>query len=398
MKAKVDCGLLRGAGRSVMALGAFPGGDKKENQAIACLLTAKKKALIVESAGLGVYIKHTIPASVKKDGVAAIQASKLDKVTGNGSVEISKKSNAITLQYGSTKGTIEEPAKVEKTVEDGRPKETKVVEHATVPIRLLKQALQTVSFKPGLKEESIRLQIQATKDVLEVAGVDSYSFARVRMDVSKKTGIKVDKPFQVVLRSNVLTNILKGVDDGEDEKTSVSISLRFNKKKDPVAICVKSKYLEVHYPILAVKFIHLGEQVKMFLGKHKVQASFVTKRATLLNTLGECCALHNRDAAAALKIRLRIAKKEIELTTDTVGAKSRTILVPDSVKLKGKEKIASVHEGYLTNFLAISPDEVPLRIESCGERYIRLTAEGPESMSVEYLVAKVVDRQGESSD
>lgn len=401
MKFKVDGALLRNAGSSILALGGFPGGDKKENQAVSCLLTARKKRVLVEAAGLGIYIKHTLPAVVASEGDVAIFASKIDKISTTGSVEVSSKGEkkvVVVLRYGSTKGEVESPANVKNAITNGRPNAKKEQVHATIPVQTLKDALHAVSFKPGLKEESLRLQLRASKSEFEVSGLDSYSSARVVVATSKKKGVQVKTPFQVALRSNVLTNILKHINSDDEEV--LDIGLRYNKKNEPIAVFLRNKQLEVHYPILAVKFTNLGEKIKSFLSKQKVNARFVTTKHELISALADCCALHNKETISALKITITIGKSDVLLSTDTTGSKSRTELKPDKIKLKskGKSKSAAVHEGYLSSFLALSPDSVPLKVESCGEAYLRMTADSSDSVSVEYFVARVADRKDQSSD
>lgn len=387
MKVKVDAPLLNAAGRSIMALAGFPGSDKKEKANTHCLLTAEGDKLIVEAADLGIYIKHILPATVVSAGTAAINAGILNKIRSLDFVSLTtkgKKAKSLLVRYGSTKSEIDMPDKVEESIVNSRPSGGSKI-NAQIPIELMKESLKAVTFKPGLKEESVRLQFSVNPKQVEVTGLDSYSFARVL--VTDKTMFSCKKRFAIVLRSNVLTNILKEM---EQEEGKVKISVITNKKKEAKTVRLKSKTFEVYYPTLGVSFVDLRKEFKSLLAKQRVNARFESTKQNLVEVIANCCSLHSsEETGGALKLKFDIAEKMVTVSTDSAGAKTRTELKPSSCKVKGKKKAIYVHEGYLSSFLSLAPEGVPLRIESCGEAFLKLVATSLESGSIEYLVARV---------
>lgn len=387
MKVEVNAPLLCAAGRSIMALAGFPGADKKEKANTHCLLTAEGDKLVVEAADLGIYIKHIIPATVSSPGTAAINAGMLNKIRSQNLVSLvtkDKKAKSILIQYGATKSEIDMPDKVEEAITTSRPSAgTKV--NASIQIELMRESLKAVTFKPGLKEESVRLQFSIDANQMEVTGLDSYSFARVIVTDKKMFSCK--KGFAVVLRSSALTNILKEMDQ---EEGTVKVSVITNKKKQAKLVRFKSKTFEVWYPTLGVPYTDLKKKFKSLMVKQKVNAKFESTKQNLVEVIADCCSLHSsEETGGALKLRFDITKKLVRVSTDSTGAKTRTDLKPSACKIKGEKKTVYVHEGYLSSFLSLAPEGVPLRIESCGEAFLRLVATNLDSGSIEYLVARV---------
>jgi hypothetical protein len=388
MKAKVDAVLLKSAGRSIVALSNFPGSDKKDKSPINCLITAKGEKVTVEASGLGIYVKHVIPAEVANEGVASISAATLTKLRSADFLEMQTKGkNALALKHKSTRSEIEMPDGVTDQVKGGKPKKGSSTICAVVPVELLKESMKAISFKPGLKEETLRLQVACGKKNFEMDGMDSYSFARV--SVTDKKLFTCKKPFQLVLRSSVLSNILKEI---EHDEGKVKIGVRKNKAGKPTSISIVSEFFEVHYPTLDTPFIDLGSKLTEFLKSNKVDASFVSDKASLVEVVSDCCALHSsEESGGSLKLRLDVTKKKITISTDSTGASTKTHLHPSKVKVKGTRSMW-VHEGYFNSFLNLAPEGVPLMVESCGDRYLRLrTGEDLNSGSIEYLVSRVAN-------
>ena len=392
LKVVVDAQELRAALKAASVIASFSGGKEEGTTEafVPCLLTARKKLLIVEAADYGIYLKFKLPADVQKEGEASVSANLLARCAGDSSflLTVDPKTSTLLVKTKTTKYSIQQIPAAKESVVANRPdlKKNKVTEAITLPFALLKQAVATVSFKPGLREEMLRIQLKVSKTkkekVFELIGLDSYSFARI-----SATGpdISITASLDAVVKTNLLDNIAKQLLE-KDERVTVGVLTDKTGRQHALAFTAKSFVL--YYPVLDVPIIDLDKKLAGFLKKAKVTCSFHASREYLLEGVADLVAI--KASAASALIKFLVKKNRLVLSSDLSGNKAVTRLHCDNVKVAARADTFYIHEGYLTNFLNLAPPESTLQVESCGKAYVQIKTLGLESSSIEFLVAKAL--------
>ena len=395
MHFEVNAKKLNQALKSIVALGSFVKTTKSDD-ANPCLVTAKDDVITIEAADYGFYVKHTLEAAVKKGGTFGVSAMVLSRCRFSETMTLKKgtKRNTVQVSSGSFRYVINELPKAENLITTGIPsrKSLRVKYLASMAADTFKTLIGTTSFKPGLKEESLRVQMEFQKKrkagSVTITGLDSYSFARMK---AVGQDIKVKKPFKAILKTSLLNNVLKELDVGNvsDEEIGsgppLKIGMVYDLDNNPSLIRFTTEEFDLFYPVLSIPFDDVSFVLKKFANEDSLDCSFVTQKSSVQDAIGAVTALVGSDS---IVINFKVSRKGIVVTTQTDNSKSRTELAAEEVHRNQKSTVICVHSGYFVNFVNLAPEIVPIKIESCGKAYVRISALELESSSIEFLVSQ----------
>jgi DNA polymerase III sliding clamp (beta) subunit (PCNA family) len=383
MKFKTKSTPLKRAAASLKAISAFS--KNKDDQENPCLITATADGLILESANFGVYVKHVLEAEVEKEGEFGVSASVLEKGITGTDLTVERVTGrkpedcGLLLRSSRTKHLIGEFKKAQNTVHVGRPRTKKNRFTAKIPVEFLAELARTVAFKPGLKEESLRVQLAIENGQAEMNGMDSYSFARVRFVHNK---IKARGKLQTIMKTSLINNILRELDQEE----IVKIGLINNAAGKPAQIHFSGSTFDIYYPVLNMKYIDLDTYIKNYLKRGKISCSFIADKKELQEAVGHATAL--KAGAEDVILKIAVSKKNTIISAHSGGGKSNTKVPTKERKIQGKKQDVFVHQGYFSSFLHLAPEVVPLKVESWGKAYLRVIATNMESDLIEFLVSR----------
>ena len=166
MQLEVNAIKLQSALRGIIALSSFAK-KVKDDTANPCLLTAENGKLVLEAANYGLYIKQTLDAEVDKEGSIGISASMLSRCTAQGTIKIkyNEKSKSVSVSSAPHRYRIKELKLAEELVTTGRPSKARLKSQylSSLTVDDFKTLISTISFKPGLKEETLRVQMEFKK-------------------------------------------------------------------------------------------------------------------------------------------------------------------------------------------------------------------------------------------
>lgn len=398
MRIKTDVNEFKQAMSSAVALSAFS--KNTDESSTPCLLSADPDngTILVEAAAYGLYLSYTLPGEIEEGGKVHFSSGPFSKCRGTGAYTIytqrskkgKKKDTQIIVQSKTARYSSSVLAKNVGFVESSRPDAAKAQPVARLELANFKDMIGTVSFRPGLKEESLRIQLKGRpRSTIEVSGLDSYSFARIKQ---KLTSIRVRKPFNGVMKTGILNNILKGMNGEETVTLKIVMS-----SEGASALYFTTDTFELYYPLLTTTFIDIDKTIGPFVDRQPVTCSFTAHKRDIQTAVSDTTAMFTGDTSAILN--MQVSKKGVTVVAeDSKGKEGRSKLsVQEHHVYEGTKGSILAHQGYFSNFLALAPDMVPLKVESCGQAYVKITAMVKESTLIEYLVSKA-DPEARSSD
>jgi len=383
MKCKIARNDLKSALNSIEALQNM--GVDNSSDSLRCVFSLENDVLCIESAHMGAYVKKILKATPLREGKFGTGLKELTKCKFTGDVTLDYSEEAGKLRATSKNSRFDLPGEqgaVEAT-EDSRPTEKGEI-HALVPSELMVNAVTAVTFKPGLKQEDLRMQFSITKTEqggqLEVVGLDHFSFARF---VRSSKDIKVKKNIQFVLQSKSPGVVLK-------EITSDTLAIGMissSEDAEPTMVRFKSADADIYYPILNTPYLNAGE-VSEDARKGEFNGGFVAYKKQLREAVGTVRVIG--DSATSLVLYLKIEEKDVRIAAEVKGSVAEAKIDTENVKLGAQSKfIMQISEKYFSDFLAIAPDVVPLRIESWNRKHAIVSALKLESGLIEYFMAQV---------
>jgi len=383
MKCKISRTDLKSALNSIEALQNMGVDSPSDN--LKCVFSLEKDVLYIEGAHMGAYVKKTIKATPLREGKFGTGLKELSKYKFTGDVTLDYSEEESRLRATSNRSKFDVPGEqgAVEAITDARPIEKGEL-HAVVPSELMVNAVSAVTFKPGLKQEDLRMQFSITTSKqggrLEVVGLDHFSYARF---VRESKGIKIKKDVQFVLQSKSPGVVLKEVNSDTLAIGMISSS----KDADPTMVRFKSTDTDVYYPILSTPYLEAGE-VAEESRRGTFNGGFVAYKKQLREAISTVRVVG--DNATALVLLVKMEGKEVKIIAESKGSVAEATVATENVKLGSQPSfIMKVSEKYFSDFMAISPDVVPLRIESWNQKHAIVSALKLEAGLIEYFMAQV---------
>jgi len=390
--------------RAIIALSSFAK-KVKDDTANPCLLTAKDDYVVLEAANYGLYIKQIVKARVKQEGSVGISASVAARCLIKETVKLNYtgKSSTISITSKSYRYRIKELKKAEELVNTGRPNKNRLKSKyfAVVTADTFGTLLSTISFKPGVKDEALRVQLEITKKKNKIGsivltGLDAYSFARV-----EATGedIAVKKSFKAVLKTTILNNIVKELgiakvdDDSIGEGVPIRIGLVYDMDGNPALIRFKTETFDIFHPVLSIPFDNVDFVLKKFSNPKNIGCSFIARKQDIYDAIGAVTSVATSSESIVLNMKAQKKEGIIQINTMADDNTAKTEIPAKKIKAKKGMANLAVQSKYFTAFIHLSPDIAPIKIQTCGKSYLRITALKLESSSVEFLISMVSQKQ-----
>jgi len=341
--------------------------------------------LYVEGAHMGAYVKKTLKATPLREGRFGARLKELSKCKFTGDVTLDYNEEASKLRATAKRSRFDIPAEqgaVDAT-EDSRPTDKGELQ-AILPAKLMVDAVSAVTFKPGLKQEDLRMQFSITKTdqggQLEVVGLDHFSYARF---VRASPDVKVKKDIQFVLQSKSPGVVLKEVNA---EKLAIGM-VSSVEDAAPTMVRFKSDDVDVYYPILNTPYLDAGE-VANDARSGEFNGGFVAYRKQLREAVSTVRVVG--DNATSLVLYLKMEGSDARIAAEVGGSVAEAAIATDNVRVGDQSPfIMQISEKYFSDFLAIAPDVLPLRIESWNRKHAIVRALKLESGLIEYFMAQV---------
>ncbi len=383
MKCKISRKDLKSALNSIEALQNM--GVDSSNDNLKCVFSLEKDTLYIEGAHMGAYVKKTIRATPLREGKFGAGLKELSKCKFSGDVTLDYNQEASKLRATAKRSRFDIPGEqgaIEAT-EDSRPTERGDI-HAIVPAQLMVDAVSAVTFKPGLKQEDLRMQFSITKTdqggQVEVVGLDHFSYARF-VRASKDVQVKTDLKF--VLQSKSPGVVLKEI---TADKLAIGM-VASSEGADPTMVRFKSDDADIYYPILNTPYLEAGE-VANDAREGEFNGGFVAYRKQLREAVNTVRVVG--DNATSLILYVKLEGTDARIAAESGGSVAEANIATDNVRLGDQPQfIMQISEKYFSDFLAIAPDVVPLRIESWNRKHAILRALKLENGLIEYFMAQV---------
>lgn len=404
MQFETDASQFNAALRAIIALSSFAK-KVKDDTANPCLLTAEKGKVTIEAANYGLYIKQTVEADVQKEGSVGVSASVVNRCLTKNKLKINYtgKSSVVSLTSGTFRYRLKELKTAQELVATGRPNKKRLKSRyfATLSADTFRTLLNTISFKPGLKDESLRVQLEFLKKKgsigsVVLTGLDAYSFARM-----EATGedIEVKKEFRAILKTTILNNIVKelGVGVVEDDEIGrgapVKIGMVYDMDGNPALIRFTTEEFDIFHPVLSIPFDDISFILRKFRKPENIDCSFVVKKENIREAIDSVLSMARSSESVVLNMKARKKDETVLFTTSVDDNTAKTRIKARSVKAKKKITPLAVQSKYFTGFIHLSPGIAPIKIQSCGKSFLRIAALELESSSVEFLISMVSQKQ-----
>lgn len=383
MKCKISRKDLKSAINSIEALQNMGVDSSSDN--LKCVFSLDKDTLYIEGAHMGAYIRKTLKAVPLREGKFGAGLKELSKCKFTGDVTLDYNQEASKLRATAKRSRFDIPGEqgaIEAT-EDSRPTEKGNL-HVILPAALMVDAVSAVTFKPGLKQEDLRMQFSITKTPqggkLEVVGLDHFSYARC---VKTSADIKVKTDVQFVLQSKSPGVVLKEI---SSDKLSIGM-VSSSDTTEPTMVRFKSDDADIYYPILNTPYLEAGE-VANEARAGEFNGGFVAHRKQLREAVNTVRIIG--DNSTALVLHIKLEGTDVKIAAEANGSTAEAEINTNNVKLGDQPVfIFRVNEKYFSDFLAIAPEVVPLRIESWNQKHTILRALKLENGLVEYFMAQV---------
>jgi hypothetical protein len=408
MRVKVDSGQLKRAARAVVALNSFAkekkDASKEEKDTFPCLLTARGKYLYVESAVFGLYLKYRIDAEVKAEGKFSTVAAPLQHLPDNETIELSRvvksegkgkareQKAALCIKRQNSTYTLSEVAHAEEAVLAGRVYDRKRIKNncATLPFAALKEAINSVTFSPGLPTETLRLQIRLSKSHLEVSGRDTFALAKFSLHSRE---IRVKRTIEAVVKTGLLRLLTK--EAGEEEGESSVLGLLLDQDKQPVALYLGTARMELWHPVLGVPYRDPGQSIKNYFESNRVRATFAAQNRELQSALNTVTALWVGESSNSVDVSVNRGAVSIE--ANIAGQHSDTVLLTEGKIRAKREQNFSAPVQYLMAFAKLSPATALLKVSVCGEEIVHIASQLEKSKQLEFVLSQAGhETEGES--
>lgn len=345
--------------------------------------------LIAESSNMGAYIRKRIPVKVLRSGQFGINIKALSKCKLSGDVTLDYNDDTKKLRVTATRAqyTLASDQTAEAIIKNTRLTDQKVPIQARVPAKLLADAVAAVTLKPGLKQEKLRIQFAIEKNrnggKIEVVGLDEYSYGRF---MRNNDSIKVKSPLRFALQSSSPKTVLR-------EVQAETIGIGFGASKgaeEPISIArFCSTDTDIYYPVLEVPFMNTDLLAKETTSG-KLDGAFVAYKKqiqTALNTVKSIA-----DSNSGIVLYIKIGEDGVKIATESADNNAAVAtLQTEAIDLGGNKEaqLMRLNYHYTENLLKLTPDVVPLRIESWEKRHAIIRATKIENGLIEYFMAQV---------
>jgi DNA polymerase III sliding clamp (beta) subunit (PCNA family) len=390
MKCKISATALKGLIRSMAALQSLGLNTKEED--IRCLLTVRGEKLHIEGANMGAYIRRNQPVTMMREGSCGVNLKALSKAKFSGDVTLDFRSDEkqLAILAKNTKFCLPTEQAASDLIEASRPNTSKMAILAVIPAAILAEGAATVALKPALKEEDLQMQFSLSVGKsggrIEIVGSEHYSFGRY---VKETADIKVKEPFHFVLQSSSSSTVLKEI---TAETVGLGVARRVGEGEDGSTTMIRfaSEDAEVVYPTLDVPYVDAQEQAQE-IRDTGFECGFIAYRKQLREALSTLKPV--QDSATLSTVLIKVAKGSVELgAKSSSGMVATAMLDTTSCKVTRADKphIMLLSEKYISEVLNLSPDIVPLRVDSWSQRFVSVTAMKLADGEIEYLFSQVL--------
>lgn len=343
--------------------------------------------LTAESSNMGAYIRKRISVKLLRTGKFGINLKALSKCKLSGEVTLDFNDDAQKLRITATRAqyTLAGDQTAANVIENTRLTDQKVPILVRVPSQLLADAVAAVALKPGLKQEKLRIQFDIEKNKkggkLEVVGLDEYSYGRF---IRNNGSIKVKTPIRFSLQSSSPKTVLREV-----EADTIGIGFGAAKDaEDPVSIArFCSKDTDIYYPVLEVPFVN-AELLSKETTSGTLDGAFVAYKKQLQTALNTVRSI--ADSNSGIVLFIRISEDGIKIATESSDKNAAVAAIPtEAIEVDNGARLMRLNYHYTENMLKLTPDVVPLRIESWEKRHAIIKATKIEDGLIEYFMAQV---------
>jgi hypothetical protein len=408
MRVKIDSGQLKRAAKAVVSLNSFAKEKKSEatvdKDTFPCMLTARKGKLSVEGTIFGLYLRYDLDAEVKQEGRFGAVAAPLKNLPENETLELSRVSSTegkgkekvqtskLRIKLRTSNYILSEHTQAEEIVSSGRLYDRKQIKkhQATLPFSVLKEAVSSVTFKPGLPTETLRLQIAIKKGIFEVSGTDTFGMARMQIQDKR---IKVVRPISVMVKTGLLGLLAEELMTEEDEEATVGVLM--DQDKQPVALFVGTSRMELWHPVLSgTTERNYEELIGAYYEQHKIRVKFKAQTKEIQSAVNTVTALWSGDSASS--IELVANSGAVSLQAETQGQTSNAVMLTEGKIVAKGEQSVKLPLHYLKAFLGLAPALINLEVNVCGEEIIHLVAQVEPSKRAEFVLSQEVPAGVES--
>lgn len=385
MKCKISAKTLKSVTNSIAALQKL--GVKVKEEQLRCLFTVKDNILLVESAHMGAFLRKKVDCTILRSGQFGMNLKNLKMARLSGEVTIDFKDGVVAFSTSKVKFELPTDQEAQASVEGARPEESiKSEVQVVIKSSIIKDATNTVSLQPGLKEEDLSMQFRFGKakkggGKLEVVGSDHFSYGRY-LKASKD--IQVKSGFGFIIQSSAISTILAEA-DGE------KIGIGAGGMHAGSMARFKSQDTEIFFPTVASKMLDC-EAVIRGARDGRFGGSFVCSRKNLANAVTAVVQVFGGKDLPILYLTMgKAVQMRVKAGSGSIG---KAIVDADKPKL-GKEKphTMTINEKYLTDILKRTPEVVPVRIESWNGKHAVLEAEKIEDGLIQFFMSQVTAEQ-----
>lgn len=381
MKTEVKATELKSALKSMMALQYFGKERSVDERSSGCLMTVTEDdELVLESASSGAYLRRRLAAKTLQPGSAGIDAAKVLQQNLAGDVSLDARNGMLNMVYRKTaKGTLPISQDVEQSIIDSRPVDD-FKKLAQIPYHLLNEAVSIITYPPGIKEETISVQLRVRKGkkgaILDISGVDEYGYAWYR---TTDADIRTKRDFDILLSSDLLKRIMAEIAPSKKDDASAVVRIGYN-EDDQLARFASDDFV-LYHPILDEEWTELAGMIEGNLD-FWFEAT-VPALSDAVNTVGR---LDTGQDPLVLQVgfkKKKILRIESKFRNQEI---QQDVEVTKSAPPKRKSTVVNISEMYFSNFLKRTPKEFPVRVEAWNESMIRMVATNTGTKKIEFMV------------